>query len=183
MKILKKYYFIDKPDINLINRQDKNTAIIYRNYKSQINLELIKEIKKFCKKKNIKFYLSNNIKLAINLELDGVYIPSFNSSLKHLSYSLKPNFLLLGSAHTNKEIKTKELQRVKIIFLSSLFKKNTNYLGLNKFKLLTNLTQKEIICLGGINEKNIKKLSLINCQGFAGISFFNKKKAPLGPFL
>jgi thiamine-phosphate pyrophosphorylase len=54
MKILKKYYFIDKPDINLINRQDKNTAIIYRNYKSQINLELIKEIKKFCKKKKYK---------------------------------------------------------------------------------------------------------------------------------
>ena len=172
MKVLKKYFFVNEFDINLINRQERNTAIIYRNYKSTIKPELIKDIKNICKKKKIKFYLSNNIKLAISLELDGAYIPSFNCSLKHLSYSLKPNFLLIGSAHTNKEIKIKELQQVKIIFLSSLFKKNKNYLGLNKFKLLTNLTRKEIICLGGIDKKNIKKLNLIKSQGFAGISFF-----------
>ena len=34
------------------------------------------------------------------------------------------------------------------------------------------------ISLGGINEKNIKKLKLIKAHGFAGISFFDKKKAP-----
>jgi thiamine-phosphate pyrophosphorylase len=39
------------------------------------------------------------------------------------------------------------------------------------------------ISLGGINKKNIKKLQLIKPYGFAGISFFDKKKAPKkGPF-
>ncbi len=39
------------------------------------------------------------------------------------------------------------------------------------------------ISLGGINEKNLKKLKLIGPHGFAGISFFDKKKAPKkGPF-
>ena len=172
MKILKKYFFIDELDITLINKQDRNTDIIYRNYKSEIKLEKIKEVKTVCKRKNIKFYLSNNVKLALNLGLNGAYIPSFNSSFEHLSYSLKPNFLLLGSAHTYKEIRIKEMQKVKIIFLSSLFKKNKNYLGPNKFNLLSNFTNKEIVCLGGINKKNVKKLNLINSQCFAGISFF-----------
>jgi thiamine-phosphate pyrophosphorylase len=172
MIILKKFLFINELDTTLINKQDRNTSIIYRNYKSQTKPEIIKKIKNICKKRNIKFYLSNNIKLAIKLGLDGAYIPSFNRSKKHLSYSLKSNFLLIGSAHTNKEIKIKELQKVKVIFISSLFKKNKNFLGINKFKLLTILTNKKTVALGGINKKNIKKLNLIRCFGFAGISFF-----------
>ena len=65
-----------------------------------------------------------------------------------------------------------------VLFLSSIFKKNKNYLGLNKFKLLASFTSKKIIALGGISNENLKKLKLINCDGFAGISFFQKKTAP-----
>ena len=79
---------------------------------------------------------------------------------------------MLGSAHNNNEIKLKERQLVKIIFLSSIFKKNKNYLGVNKFKLLSRLTNNKIIALGGVSNKNLKKLKLLNCYGFAGISFF-----------
>ena len=132
----------------------------------------IVNIKKYCKKKNLKFYLSNNIGLAINLNLDGAYIPSFNNSYKHLSYSLKKQFKLIGSAHNLKEIKVKELQKVEKIFLSSLFKKNKNYLGINKFKSLSNLSTKKIVALGGISKRNIKKLHILNSFDFAGISYF-----------
>ena len=108
----------------------------------------------------------------MNLNLDGAYIPSFNKDTKHLSFSIKKKFLMLGSAHNNKEIKLKERQLVKIIFLSSIFKKNKNFLGLNKFKLLSKLTNNKVIALGGVSNKNLKKLKLLNCFGFAGISFF-----------
>jgi len=80
----------------------------------------------------------------------------------------------LGSAHNIKEIRLKEKQKVSLIFISSIFKKNKNYLGLYRFKNLEKLTKTNIIALGGINKKNIKKLSLTNCVGFAGISFFKK---------
>ena len=180
--LINKYYFINKFDTNLIDKQQKDTIIIYRNYLNS-NLSEIINIKYYCKKNNLKFYLSNNIKLAINLSLDGAYIPSFNKSTKHLSYSVKKNFVIIGSAHNYKEIRLKEKQCVKFIFLSSVFKKNKNYLGLNKFKLISKLANKEIIALGGINSKNIKKLNLTSCSGFAGISYFDKKKAPKkGPF-
>ena len=172
-----KYYFINKFDTNLISKQDKDTTIIYRNYKSY-NLKDVLKIKKYCKKKNFNFLLSNNIKQAIKFNLDGAYIPSFNKNIEHLSYSKTRNFLIIGSAHSLKEIKTKENQGCEMIIISSIFKKNKNYLGLNKFKLISKLTDKKIIALGGLNKTNLKYLNLTNCSGFAGISYFEQKKGP-----
>ena len=171
-KILNKYYFINKFDQSHIDKLDKETTVIFRNYNQIIDKGLILRLKNYCKKKGNKFLLSNNFKMAINLNLDGVYVPSFNKDTKHLSYSFKKNFIILGSAHNACQIRTKELQGVKGIFLSSVFKKNKNFLGIYRFKLLSRLSKKPIIALGGISINNLKKLNLINCLGFAGISFF-----------
>ena len=84
----------------------------------------------------------------------------------------------MGSAHNFHEIRIKELQGVNAIFLSSLFKLNKNYLGINKFKLLSCLSSKPLVALGGLSNNNLKKLSLTSCFGFAGISFFEQKKGP-----
>ena len=171
--MMRKYYFINKFETNNIEKQDKQTIIIYRNYSSKIaNEDLILKIKKYCKKKGNKFYLSNNIKLAIKLDLDGVYIPSFNKTTKHLAYSFKKKFNIVGSAHNLKELRIKETQNVSKIFLSSLFKKNNNFLGINRFKLLKKLTKTNAVALGGISKNNLKKLLLLNTNEFAGISFF-----------
>ena len=137
-----------------------------------IDEKTIIKIKKYCKKKLIKFYLSNNIKLALKLDLDGAYIPAFNIDLKHLAYSFKKNFIIIGSAHSLREIRIKERQKVQKIFLSSLFKKNKNYLGINRLKLLSKLTKKKIVVLGGVTNKNKKKINLVNQSDFAGISYF-----------
>ena len=171
-KTLNRYYFIKIFDKSHIDKQDKKTIIIFRNYDQDIDKKLILIIKSYCKKKGNKFLISNNIKLAIELNLDGAYIPSFNKDKKHLSYSVRKNFIILGSAHNVYEIRTKELQCVSAIFLSSIFKKNKNFLGIYRFKLLSYLSKKPIIALGGISNNNSKKLKLTNCLGFAGISFF-----------
>tara|TARA_B100000795_G_scaffold72752_1_gene51390 strand:+ start:82 stop:609 length:528 start_codon:yes stop_codon:yes gene_type:complete len=171
-KIFNRYYFINKFDQSHLDNQHKETIIIYRNHNSAINKKTILKIKYYCKKKGNKFLLSNNIKLAINLNLDGIYISSFNKDKKHLSYSFKNKFIILGSAHNIYEMRTKELQNVEIFFLSSIFKRNKNFLGLYKFKLLSYISKKPIIALGGISNNNLKKLNLTNCIGFAGISFF-----------
>jgi len=170
---MKKYYFINKFDTNNIERLDKQTTVIYRNYNlKKYDENLVIKIKSYCKKKSIKFYLSNNIKLALKLDLDGAYIPAFNNSLSHLAYSLKKKFEIIGSAHNHKEIKIKEIQKVQKIFLSSLFKKNKNYLGIYKFKALAKLTNKNIVALGGISNSNKKTLKNLKIKEFAGISYF-----------
>ena len=168
-----KYYFINKFETNNIDKQDRETIIIYRNYSAeQTSDDIIIKIKNYCKKKGIKFYLSNNIRLAIKLNLDGAYIPSFNKNTKHLSYSLKKNFKVIGSAHNLKEIRNKEIQKVEKIFISSLFKNNKNFLGINRFKLLSKLTKKKVVVLGGISNNNKKKINLLDQTDFAGISYF-----------
>jgi thiamine-phosphate pyrophosphorylase len=173
-RLLKKYYFIKKFNTTELKNLNSNTTIIYRNYAKKLDIIEFQRIKEFCKKRNIKVCLANSFENAIRLGFDGAYIPSFNKSLKHLNYSLKKNFIVLGSAHNIKEIRLKEKQKVSLIFISSIFKKNKNYLGLYRFINLEKLTKTNIIALGGINKKNIKKLSLTNCVGFAGISFFKK---------
>ena len=172
-KLLNKYYFINTFDTNNFKKQDRKTIIIYRNYTSpKKNINEILKLKKFFKKKGNKFLLANDFKLALKLRLDGVYLPSFNNTFNHLSYTKMKNFDVIGSAHNLKEIRIKELQKAKIIFISSLFKKNKNFLGINKYKLLTNLTKKKVVALGGISKSNVKKLKLLRHIDFAGISFF-----------
>ena len=170
--LLNKYYFIDNFDKSNIDKQNKDTTLIFRNYKKTYSLKEIILIRNYCKKKGLKFVLSNNIKLSIKLKLDGAYIPSFNKSKTHLAYKYRKNFTLYGSAHNLKEIKIKEEQNVEKIFISSIFKKNKNFLGLNKFKLMSNLTNKKVIALGGISTRNLMLILLTKADGISGISFF-----------
>ena len=164
----------------------KNIALIYRNYEKKPSKLLITKIKKCCKKRKIKFYLANNYKMAVNLNLDGVYLPSFNKQIIFNIFSKRKNFLVLGSAHNIQEIITKQKQGCKLIFLAPIFKvnKKKHFLGINKFNQLAVNKKINFIALGGINNLNIKKINLLNCYGFAGISWIKKNGLrKLRPFL
>jgi thiamine-phosphate pyrophosphorylase len=171
------YLFINSSNSHLLNKLPKKTSLIYRNY-SKINCKKeILEIKKICKKKKLKFYLSNNIKLAIQLKLDGVYIPSFNKSLNlnNFKHSRK-KLTILGSAHNALEIKLKEKQGVNLVFLSPLFltKDYKHNLGIVKFNLMTKITKTLLVPLGGIRVNNINKLKMLKTNSLSGITFFNQ---------
>ena len=169
------YHFIDKFKESDLIKLDSKISLIYRNYQKKIDIDFIKKIKKFCKKTNRRFYLANNFNLAHSLNLDGAYIPSFNKSYKHNCYNKRLNFKVIGSAHNIKEITIKERQNVDRIFISPLFKskKYRRNLGLYRFIKLKKLSKKIIVPLGGINEKNVKLLKILECSDFAAISFIN----------
>ena len=177
--LLKKYYFINKFDPDHLIKLNKYVSIIYRNYNEKTDEKLIIKIKEFCRKHNRKFFLSNNFKMAIKLDLDGIYLPSFNKEIIPNLYPLKKKFKILGSAHNLNEITQKQKQNVSEIFISSLYKSKKSFLGFNKFNKLSKTPKINIIALGGINQKNIKSLSLLNVKGFAAISYFDKKTRPL----
>lgn len=138
---------------------------------------MLTRIRNFCKKINKKFFLANNIKLAKNLKLDGVYIPSFYKSLNTHNLNTNKKFLKIGSAHSIKEIRIKEKQGVKLIFISPLFynKKNKEFLDSTRFNNLTLKTSLKTIALGGINAKNIIRLKQIKSYGFASISYLESE--------
>ena len=170
------YTFIDKFDKKKISNFKNIKNVIFRNYKKKIDLKTIIKIKKECKNKQLKFYLSNDIRLALKANLDGVYIPSFNTSLNLNNFrNKKKNFKVLGSAHNLREIKFKERQGVEIIFLSPLFltKNYKNNLGIVKFNLISRKSKKSLIALGGIRKNNQNQLKMINAKGYSGITIFN----------
>ena len=86
------FVFIDSFDEKYIRKLNKKVAIIYRNYSIEFDKKLIIEIKNSCKRNKIKFFLANNLRLATNLSLDGVYLPSFNKSLNISKTNMKKNF-------------------------------------------------------------------------------------------
>ena len=170
------YYFIEKFEKSEILSLDKRISIIYRNYTSENNEQEIKELVKFCKKINRKIFISNKADLAVRYNFNGLYIPAFNKLINFKKFVKKNNFKIIGSAHNYQEIKIKEKQGCEEIFISPLFfnKKNKNFLGVIKFNNLALTTQAKIIALGGINQKNIKRLLCTKSKGLAGISGIKK---------
>ena len=181
------FYFIDRYNIEELTNLEKNIDLIFRNYNKNHEIDEIKSIQKFCRINKRNFYLSNNIRLALKLRLNGVYIPSFNKSLNFASkYSLPSNFKIFGSAHSLNQIRIKKLQGCSKIFLSPIFKskKNQKFLSTIKFNLMTISENIDFIALGGINENNYKKIKLTRVVGFAGISWIKKNGlSKLRPFL
>ena len=171
------YFYIKEYNLTELSKLSNRINLIYRNYNEQININTILKLRAFCKKTDRKLFIANDIKLALNYKVDGVYIPSFNKKINFNFTTNKPRkFKIIGSAHNIKEIIIKEKQGCDEIFISSIFQneKSRNFLGVIKFNLLANKTSNKIIALGGINEKNFNNLKLVNSIGFASISWAKK---------
>jgi len=89
ISLLNKFYFINNFKKEELNKLPKNTSVIFRNYQVKYSEKIINDIKKFCLSKKLKFYLSNDIKLANKLNLDGIYIPAFNNDISSYRTKLK----------------------------------------------------------------------------------------------
>ena len=184
-KLPKYFLFVDKYEKNILKNDITDLGIIYRNY-SKKNENDIYRLKLYCNKKKIKFYISNNLKLAIKFNADGIYIPSFNKIITLSKASLGKDFKIIGSAHNQMEIKKKIDQGCEAIFLSPVFRieKSSKYLGVCRFGLLTFKYKRKFIALGGIRKKNINILKMLNIYGMAGISVLKKNRPKnLGRFL
>ena len=127
------------------------------------------------KKNRNQLFVSNDVKLAIKVKAEGIYIPSFNQT-KGFRNLEKKNIKILGSAHSQKEIQKKISQNCTAIFLSPIFyiEKSNKFLGVHKFNYLAYSNNTNIFALGGISESNIHKLKLLNIKGFGGIQMFKK---------
>ena len=71
-------------------------------------------------------------------------------------------YLLKKNVKFNKWPNKKNLTR----FVASWDTKQSEINNLKK------ITKTQVIALGGVSKNNIKKLKLINCFGFAGITYF-----------
>ena len=173
------YLYIENTKIlnlNLIKKRGK-FSIIYRDRGNQNSISEVKSFRDKCKCKSIKFFVANDFQLFKKIRADGLYLSSYNNSLKVLNYKI----LKIGSAHNIKEIKTKLTQGCEKIVFSRLFKtdyeRKKTYLGLVRFNLITYLYSKELVPLGGIRLQNLNKQLKINSDSFVLMSEIKKKPA------
>ena len=106
----KKYFLIIESikNLELKNiKKNKKLIIIYRrNNKKTENIEELKKFRQVCYIKDFKFFVANNIQLAVLLKADGLYISSHNKSFKCL-FLKNLNYTIIGSAHNPREISLK----------------------------------------------------------------------------
>ena len=157
----------------------KNIAIIY-NDKYIDNENNFLKIKNFCKTNNIKFFIVDNVKLAIKYKLDGIII-SHDNRRAYLNLSnYKKNFKVIGKAHSQNEYFFKIKQNCTAILLSPIFqnlKYNTSkILTISKFNQISKNWKIDVYALGGINFENIKKIKMTKAKGVGFISLISNLK-------
>jgi len=170
------YYFINNFNSEEIKKLDKRISIIFRNYKNSLDLNLVKKIRDNCISHKRKFFLANNLKVAKNLGLDGVYIPSFNNLQNFKNLNIHKEFKIIGSAHDKAQLINKENQGCTEVFISPVFKnkKSNFFLGVVRFNLISNFARIKVVALGGINASNLRLLRSTKFSGYAAISWIKK---------
>lgn len=156
-------------------RKFKNISIIYNADKNSLNINEFLKIKQFCKKEKIKIYFPDNIKLAIKLGADGLFISSKNNKI---CQPYKKSFKVIGAVHNQREFYFKIYQKCEYLFLSPIFN-NPKY-SINKilrtirFNLISQNWNKKLIALGGVNSKNLKKIYLTKSSGIGFVSWIKE---------
>ena len=180
------YLFITNIDQQIFKNilKFKGIVIVY-NQSYITDLTQFIEIRKFCKKNNIKFFILDNYKLALKYDLDGLVLSHNNKTHSHIKLIYKKNFTFVGKVHSQNDYCFKYYQNCSKIILSPVFK-NDKYthnklLKINKFNLISRYWKKEIYALGGINLENFKKIKMTNSKGigFSGAIFGAQIKKPV----
>ena len=143
-----------------------------------------KKVKKICKKHNVKFILNDNPYLANILDCDGCHLGQKDLNIKEARKIIKKKIIGI-TCHNSKKLVTRAIKSKADYlaigaFYASLTKK-TKYKAklslINEIKKLTNLP---LVAIGGINDKNYKKL-LLHKVNFLAISSYIWKNKNLTP--
>ena len=115
MFVFKKNYFLiieNINDISLSNIKRYNKFfIIYRNNKKIKNIRDLINFRKKCRLKLIRFFVVNDLKMAIKLNADGIYLSSKYKDFKPLNIK-KNNFDIIGLIKFNKYIQNSRNQLI-----------------------------------------------------------------------
>lgn len=122
-KNLEAYYFIDQINKSTISTifKFRNISLIYMSQNNSFsNIQDLMKIKEFSTKNNLKFYVTDNIRLAIKVKANGIYLTKNYNRMLH-NYNYKKDFLILGSVHNQLEYYRKASKIVKNFFYHQFF--------------------------------------------------------------
>ena len=155
-----------------------------KNEKLSKKIIISKKIIKICRKYNVKFLVNDDPILALKVNADGCHLGQKDMSIIKAKKILK-NKIIGITCHNSIRLAKKALMNgANYIAVGAFYKTKTKEV---KFKAkpsilrkIKKLSDNPIVAIGGINEKNYKKL-LLNKANFLAISGYiwnNKKYKP-----
>ena len=76
------FIFVAHYNNQIFKNKNINLGVIYRNYRDRDREKQLVKIAKACKKNRYQLFVSNDLKLALKVKANGIYIPSFNKTKK-----------------------------------------------------------------------------------------------------
>ena len=182
------------------NRIDKNfydsleKVLLIKNVKFfQLRLKKIKpnslkaiatKIRKITKKHRVKFIINDNYILASKINADGCHMGQLDGSISEARKKLKKKILGVTCHNSKTFAKTAIDNKADYIAFGSFFKsklkKNAKKANINILKWAKKKTKKSVVAIGGINNRNYKKLIKAGAKYIAISSFIwdNPKLKP-----
>ena len=155
----------------------KKSAILLRSYETKKRKKIAKQLLNFCKMKKIKLLIGSDIKLAEDINADGIHFPEYMVKKNKINWTYIKNvksnkkWIITTAVHNIQSLKKAEELNIDAALLSPVFPSkshpNNKSLGLNKFLKIVKKTKLPIYALGGINIKNVKLLIETDIIGYA----------------
>ena len=155
-----------------------------KNYKEKKIIQIGKKVRFICKKYKTKLIINDNPFIAKKLNADGCHLGQKDMKFNKAKKIIK-NKIIGVTCHNSKELIKKAVNlKPAYIAIGAFFKSSTKKVkykaDINLLKYVKRLTKIPIVTIGGINNKNYKKL-LLNNANFLAISGYiwnNKKYKP-----
>ena len=152
------------------------------NFKNKIIIG--KKIKKICKNFNVKFIINDDVFLTKKLKADGCHLGQKDMSIIKAKKILKNKIIGITCHNSIKLAKKALVNGANYIAVGAFYKTKTKKVKfrakLSILRKIKKLSDNPIVAIGGINEKNYKKL-LLNKANFLAISGYiwnNNKYKP-----
>ena len=155
-----------------------------KNYKEKQILQVGKKVRLICKKYKTKLIINDNPFIAKKLNADGCHLGQNDMKLDKAKKIIK-NKIFGVTCHNSKELVKKAIKvKPSYIAIGAFFKSTTKEVkykaNISFLKYVKKLTNIPVVTIGGINNKNYRKL-LLNNANFLAISGYiwnNKKYKP-----
>lgn len=136
--------------------------------------EEAKNIKELCRLFGVPFIINDNVKLAKEIDADGVHVGQDDMACIKAREILGPDKIIGVSAHTVKEAKLAKEQGASYLGVGAIFptssKDDAEVLGIERLKEITEAVDLPMVAIGGISYDNCMLLKDTGIEGIAVIS-------------
>ena len=196
MKSKNKFIYLISPNklnsnfYNDLNQIFKTNKVKYFQLRLKKNstykiIKIARKVKKICKRYKVKFIINDNPYIAKKVSADGCHLGQSDLHLIKARKMLKNKIIGITCHNSLKLAKEAIKNKADYIALGAFYKSDTKQVkfrsNIAHLKKIRRISKKPIVAIGGINDKNYKKL-LLNKADFLAISSFIWKNKKLKPF-